>query len=334
MDPSNKELIKFVAKTTGATDVRLREKIASLWSGYGEIQRFELRGAALPSVVVKCVRPPKEVRHPRGWAGDFSHKRKLKSYRVEAEWYRNWRKHCSDHCYAPKSYGIKSEKSDFVFVLEDLEDSGYSVKKRTLSNSELLVCLRWLACFHGTFIGSKPEQLWKTGTYWHLATRPDELKALEDRELRIAAGAIDLKLQECSYKTLVHGDAKLANFCFSRDGERVAAVDFQYVGGGCGMKDVAYFLGSCLDESECEAREDELLDFYFEVLAERLKTSDKEIDIELLISQWRELYHFAWADFHRFLKGWSPQHWKINSYSERVTREVLKSLRASIALRK
>jgi hypothetical protein len=31
----------------------------------------------------------------------------------------------------------------------------------------------------------------------------------------------------------------------------------------------------------------------------------------------------AWADFHRFLKGWSPDHWKLSDYSERVTREVI-----------
>ena len=32
------------------------------------------------------------------------------------------------------------------------------------------------------------------------------------------------------------------------------------------------------------------------------------------------------SDFHRFLKGWSPGHWKLNAYSERLTSEVVKSL--------
>jgi len=106
----------------------------------------------------------------------------------------------------------------------------------------------------------------------------------------------------------------------------VAAVDFQYVGGGCGMKDIAYFIGSCLYEDECEKMEQELLDFYFAALKEALIQKEKAIDYEALEANWRELYHVAWADFHRFLKGWSPTHWKVNSYSERITRKVVKEL--------
>lgn len=92
--------------------------------------------------------------------------------------------------------------------------------------------------------GSHPrgwDTLWKQGTYWHLSTRPEELAKMLDSPLKQHASHIDEKLDECSFKTIVHGDAKLANFCFTKSGTKSAAVDFQYVGGGCGMKDVAYF---------------------------------------------------------------------------------------------
>jgi thiamine kinase-like enzyme len=171
-------------------------------------------------------------------------------------------------------------------------------------------------------MGCAPEGLWEVGTYWHLATRPDELRALDDSKLKKAAAEIDARLSKASFKTLVHGDAKLANFCFSDNGGEVAAVDFQYVGGGCGMKDVAYFIGSCLDEQACEAKEEELLDCYFNYLREALGERQKPVDPNEVISEWRRLYHLAWADFHRFLKGWCPGHWKINGYSERICREV------------
>jgi len=165
-----------------------------------------------------------------------------------------------------------------------------------------------------------PDGLWATGTYWHLATRPDEFDALDDGPLKSSAAIIDRQLSASAFQTLVHGDAKLANFCFAPDGP-VAGVDFQYVGGGCGMKDVAYFIGSCLDESACERLEAQILNTYFECLQNELAERNDALERE-----WRSLYRVAWADFHRFLKGWSPSHWKLNSYSERVTAAVINGL--------
>jgi len=149
---------------------------------------------------------------------------------------------------------------------------------------------------------------------------------LSDLELKNAARKIDLELRNSVYQTLVHGDAKLANFCFSRNGKQVAAVDFQYVGGGCGMKDVAYFLGSCLSEEDCREYERELLNYYFQVLKEALPAQQPGIDNVAVETDWRRLFPFAWADFHRFLKGWSPGHWKLNSYSEQLARKVIREL--------
>ena len=201
-------------------------------------------------------------------------------------------------------------------------------RKLSISWDEALSCVSWLANFHATFLGHSGDGLWQSGTYWHLETRPDELARLakEDCALHAAAKAINQTLKDSSYQTLVHGDAKLANFCFTSGEPNVAAVDFQYVGRGCGMKDLAYFVGSCMDEEFCGSAEEEILDFYFDSMTQALVRLNRETDARDLEDDWRPLYRVAWADFHRFLKGWSPGHWKINSYSERVTREVVRAM--------
>lgn len=198
--------------------------------------------------------------------------------------------------------------------------------RTSVKDVEIKACLSWLAHFHGLFQGVAPDGLWPVGTYWHLETRPDELEAMDDANLKAAAADIDRILSDCRFKTLVHGDAKLANFCFSRNSLDVAAVDFQYVGGGCGMKDIVYFLGSCMQDEECEKRVPGLLDFYFTELKQAVKTG---VDFGALEKEWREMFAFAWTDFHRFLLGWMPGHWKINRYTKQLTREVLGKLKLS-----
>ena len=84
---------------------------------------------------------------------------------------------------------------------------------------------------------------------------------------------------------------------------------------------MAYFVGSCLDEEQSEDLEAKILDTYFSYLKGHLKQEGEKVEDE-----WRPLYSVAWADFHRFLKGWSPGHWKLNSYSERITQSVIKDL--------
>ena len=107
----------------------------------------------------------------------------------------------------------------------------------------------------------------------------------------------------------------------------MAAVDFQYVGAGCGMKDLAYFVGSCFRDEEAEEIEVEVLNYYFTEFRKSLARINNEVAGEEVVQDWRPLYRVAWADFHRFMKGWSPGHWKLSDYSERVTREVIESLR-------
>lgn len=319
----NDHFQQIVLNATGAESLKEGELIQSLWSGYGKIIRCGLQGSELDSVVVKHVHWPDAAHHPRGWNTSLSHERKVRSYQVETAFYADWAAHCPAGCRVPKCYALETHGDEVFMVMEDLDASGYGERRSYVSDGDVRACLSWLAHFHAAFMNEEPAGLWPVGTYWHLETRPDELAALDDLELKNAAAAIDRRLSGARFKTLVHGDAKLANFCFSSGGN-VAAVDFQYVGGGCGMKDVAYFLGSCLNEDECEARESELLSYYFQCLKKCMGGGSAIFqDLE---KEWRELYPVAWTDFFRFLQGWSPGHWKINSYSQRLAREVLQEL--------
>lgn len=320
----NEHFQQITLKATGATALAESEIIQNLWSGYGKIVRCGLEGSERDSVVVKHVHWPDSQTHPRGWNTTLSHERKVKSYQVETAFYAHWAARCTEACRVPKCLALETHGDEVFMVLEDLDASGFGGRRNSVSKAELKACLSWLAHFHATFMDEAPADLWETGTYWHLETRPDELAELNDQKLKKAASAIDIKLKCSPFQTLVHGDAKLANFCFSTNA--VAAVDFQYVGGGCGMKDVAYFISSCLCEDECERQEAELLGFYFKILKAALKQVGKEVDVHALEADWRALYPVAWTDFFRFLQGWSPGHWKIHRYSKRLAREVLESL--------
>ena len=279
------------------------------------------------SVVVKHVRPPVRSSQPRGWNTDQSHRRKLRSYIVEANWYREWSDRLGAKCRIAKCFLVESNTNEHLFVLEDLDAAGFSQRYDQVDFDRIRQGLMWLAEFHGSLMMEPADDLWPTGTYWHLATRPDELAEMRDDEpLKLYAKSIDQSLSTCKYPSIVHGDAKVANFCFSASRDSVAAVDFQYVGGGCGMKDVAYFLGSCLGEVECDSHAEVLLDSYFETLRTTIDASNKDIDAAAVESEWRSLYPFAWADFNRFLLGWYPQHQKLHGYSRRMTEEALSKL--------
>jgi hypothetical protein len=314
------EIEQFILEVTQASGLRNLGKVQNLWSGYGSIVRMGLEGADVPSVIVKHVQPDNGG-HPRGWNTDLSHQRKLKSYQVETAWYRKQMEQAPGKARIPECLGVKTSGEETLLVLEDLDAAGFAGRRISVSRKEWQGVVRWLADFHADHLGRNPKGLWESGTYWHLETRPDELEELDDEDLKNAAESIDAKLKASAFQTLVHGDAKLANFCFREDGSEVAAVDFQYVGGGCGMKDLAYFVGSCFRDDEAEKMEDEVLGFYFAELRSQLGDRSDELEAD-----WRPLYRAAWADFHRFLKGWSPGHWKLSGYSERVTREVIANL--------
>ena len=330
---------QLVLDNTQATDARKIESVQSLWSGYGEIFRVQLVPETLGTVIVKAVSPPIDSQHPRGWNTDRSLERKLISYEVEVHWYMQWAHRCNqrpgnDHlhnetgqCRVPACIASLSDGAQSWIILEDLDASGFDIRHSSLTEKQAKPCLEWLAQLHARFLHSEPTGLWPIGTYWHLDTRPDEYSSMPEGSLKDCAVQLDALLNNCKYQSIVHGDAKVANFCFNSDSTTVAAVDFQYVGGGCGMKDVAYFFGSCFDEHECERLVPSLLDYYFDVLRE---CTNNTIDKRALEQEWRALFAPAWTDFYRFLLGWMPsgaaRHKKMHGYTEKLAQQTLAQL--------
>lgn len=264
-------MLDRVAALTGARRARIVERVQTLWRGYGEILRVALDGGVAPTVIVKHVEPPTT-------RDSVSDARKRRSYDNEARFYRELAPRCDDSCRVAKLYGLDGE---WLFVLEDLDAAGFRDRHDDARGADLDACLHWLASFHARFF----EVEWSPGTYWHLGTRREELAAIRG-SLRDHAEAYDARLAGARYQTILHGDPKEANFCFGRDG--VAAVDFQYAGRGCGMRDVAYLLHGRTNITR-------QLDTYFRYLARP--------DVE---AEWRELYDVARLDFERFLAGWRP----------------------------
>ncbi len=319
-------LAERIKRATGSDAVTLGERLQSLWGGYGELWRAELtQGASVTHVVVKHVRPP-----PGGTSR--SHRRKLRSYEVEQIFYARYAGRCTElpSCRVPRPIQLLHENGGWLFVLEDLDANGFAERRAAVDPPQIAATLRWLAAFHARFLGAVPDGLWKVGTYWQLATRPDELGAMKYDALRKAAPRLDAKLNAARFKTFVHGDAKLENVCFPTGSDQVALVDFQYVGGGVGVKDVAYFLSSCLAARECEALVPGYLDDYFRELTSALQANPASADVDLseLEREWRALFPLAWVDFYRFLLGWAPGQFDRDPYSERLTREVLASFKS------
>lgn len=331
--------------------------IQTLWSGYGACFRATLlpsEGALFNSpvsAVVKCAMTPTSLDHPRGWDGDAGHHRKLRSFAIENSFYEYVQPFTSERCKTPRCIAAARDGDSTLLIMEDLGKLGFTQTTLKLTVAQAEIVLTWLAEFHSCFVNSRPYfqanniMLWDIGTYWHFKTRQDEYLAMAPSPLKDSAASIDSTLNNAKFQTLLHGDAKVANFCFTPDYQSCAAVDFQYVGFGVGVKDVAYFLGSALSEDDQKQYSEYCLEIYFNALEKALhqqysphsiasgsasKTVStaplEKAEIPLLINEWRKLYPIACADFHRFLAGWSPRHWKIDEALRQQTSIALSML--------
>ena len=160
------------AHSLSLDSLREVENIQALCSAYGNIARYSLPG--LGTVVVKHVKPP---------PGNTSiqHQRKIKSYEVETNFYRNFCQLLCKGCRIPSCLGIEKVGDEIFIVLEDLRQAGYQAKTvhDKATDKEIFAVLSFLARFHVSFLRIKPTLLWEKGTFWHVDTRPVELQALQ-----------------------------------------------------------------------------------------------------------------------------------------------------------
>ncbi|MEN9306992.1 MAG: hypothetical protein RL173_924 [Fibrobacterota bacterium] len=295
------------------------EILQSLWGGYGRLVRVR-DGTGATKIV-------KDIRWPAGRQDD-SHERKLRSYQVESEWYAKWSTRVPTECRIPAFGKIESRPDGLRLELEDLDAAGFARRSSRLNRQDLSAGIAWLARFHAHFMGVRPEGLWKEGSYWHLATRVQELESMPHGALRDAARDLDRRLREARFRTLVHGDAKPDNFCLGRPGE-IAVVDFQYVGGGCGMRDLAYLLDCVLDAAISDAAIAASLDEYFVIFRRAIaENATYALFADEIEAEWRALFPVAWLDFQRFLQGWSPAYARPSVSLQKRIHLELERLRA------
>ncbi|QOL26356.1 phosphotransferase [Thalassotalea sp. LPB0316] len=303
----------------------MSESLQSLWSGYGQIIRlFSERYQCC--YVVKVVAPPQVVDHPRGWHSDVGHERKLKSYQVESAFYQQVSPILNEQCKVPKLLALHHFDEHMLLVLEDLDELGFDVRIEHQQGKALDLALRWLAQFHAQSWRIQSQDLWPTGSYWHLSTRQSEWQNMPESELKQKAKAIDQRLASARFKTLIHGDAKFANFCFHHQQSDVAAVDFQYVGYGSPVKDIAYLASGCLSGDQLFDMGQEVLMRYLSYLAAAFEQYQIPLDFTEVSQELNYLYPFAWADFYRFLVGWNSQSAKISEFMKQQTQLCLLEL--------
>lgn len=279
----------WVLQCTGTSPWPEVELVQRLWGGYGQLLRLTWPDGR--TLILKQVEPPPRVQE------SASDRRKRRSYEVEHCFYRDLAGTLPGACRVARPLG---QRFPCLLLLEDLCGSGLS-RRRSLGPEQISSGLAWLAHFHAHFLGQNLPGLWEQGSYWHLETRAEEWARMPEGPLKSHAADFDRLLRGARFQTLLHGDAKPANFLWSDDA-RVAAVDFQYLGPGCGIRDVAYFLDGCLGQ---EQPLEGWLRCYFRHLRSALECSGRGHLAGPLEEEWRRLFPVAWSDYARFWVGWS-----------------------------
>lgn len=205
-------------------------------------------------------------------------------------------------CRVARCHGTKTVGEGYLLLFEDLDEAGFRGCHRP-GPEQTRAGLRWLANFHARFLDREIPGTWEQGGYWHLETRRSEWESMPAGSLKEMAGALDRCLRAARYQTLMHGDPKPPNFTWHAS-EGAAAVDFQYCGRGCGIRDVALFIDRCVGRGNCARLAASWLEVYFEFLGDAMEQNGQGSHSGALTKEWRALFPVAWSDYCRFALGW------------------------------
>ncbi|KAF2170261.1 hypothetical protein M409DRAFT_64585 [Zasmidium cellare ATCC 36951] len=196
------------------------------------------------------------------------------------------------------------------------------------------------------------DGLWLNGGYTYLATRQKEYKSLREDtssewssalctpvpESETGLSMAELVAQILSpsvhsspsspiqqYETLIHGDVKSENLFTTTSGSKVAFFDFQYVGLGLGVCDLAKLFTCSVPESlltsqipshlDMQEGERQLLEYYRDALE---GISGRKYPWEDLVMHWKT----AIVDWHRFQVSWGQ--WGNSEWLEARVRHILR----------
>jgi len=296
-------------------------EICSLWSGMGHIYKVVVPSPSASNnaspqyeLVIKHVAPPRS-------SSSLGDRRKADSYQVECNFYENVAPVLlAQHgLLLPKPYLVErycgKNKNEMVIAMSLIRErsSSSSLYSSNTENMMMKSVLTWLATLHAAFWGRAADEmvqqagLQSQGSYWYLDTRPDEHESMPNHgwegRLKLAARAVDERLQRDPLQCIIHGDAKEANILVVVDGgtteeERpvVAMCDFQYCGKGPPTKDLAYFFCSSVSPDDEKAA----LEFYLQELTKRLPDDVTPPTM----SELEDSLELAYCDFYRFMSGW------------------------------
>lgn len=313
--------MEFQSLLTAYPEIELGKPLKQLWSDCGGLYSARLRDE---NIVIKASRVPSSIKHSRIEQSSVAKNRKAWSYENELSFYQRHSDVLAEKKLTLQCFAVHQFNDSCYLALNNFESMGF--RNLTCVNmSEIKAVISWLAKFHAHFLQINNQEGFERGGYWHLNTRPDEYIKMNDSMVKSCAHVINERLKNSDFQTIIHGDAKLANYAFDHE-NAVLGYDFQYVGTGIGLQDLMLFLVSTLNSDSLYANHELLLSDYFCVL--HLETASY-LSIEQqnsLESQWRALWPLVWCDYHRFLLGWKPDHERINDFLLMMSDRAIKSL--------